>query len=181
MKIAPLLVSSLTALSLFNLTSVNAASPGPAFYEKAKVLEVVPQYREQRISTPVRHCEQVPVTVREHHRPQKSAGGMLVGGLLGAAIGHQIGGGNGQKAATALGTIIGAEVGHNAVNSGSGHYNEYTSLQEQCEYTDRVTYESYLDGYEVTYRYRGKQYTTLMDEDPGDRIRLKVQLTPVGL
>jgi hypothetical protein len=42
--------------------------------------------------------------------------------------------------------------------------------------TDRVL------GYEVTYRYGGREYTTRMDHDPGDRLRVRVNydysLTP---
>ena len=34
--------------------------------------------------------------------------------------------------------------------------------------TDRVL------GYEVTYRYGGREYTTRMDHDPGDRLRVRV-------
>ena len=34
--------------------------------------------------------------------------------------------------------------------------------------TDRVL------GYEVTYRYGGREYTTRMDHDPGERMRVRV-------
>jgi uncharacterized protein YcfJ len=33
-------------------------------------------------------------------------------------------------------------------------------------------------GYEVTYEYRGHQYSEIMNRDPGDRIRLHVSIQP---
>jgi outer membrane lipoprotein SlyB len=38
--------------------------------------------------------------------------GAVIGGVLGAAVGNQIGGGNGRKVATVLGAVGGAKVGH---------------------------------------------------------------------
>lgn len=182
-RFKPLLAGTSAALML--LAQSAQAAPrypsGPQFYETARVVEVVPQYREIRVSNPVRDCKQVPVTTVHRQEAKKSPGGMLVGGLLGAAIGHQIGGGDGRKLATAVGTIVGANIGHEAANSDRHDtYTEHTTLQESCEYYDEVSYDRQFDGYKVSYRYRGNTYTTVMDEDPGDSIRLRVQLTPVG-
>ena len=38
--------------------------------------------------------------------------------------------------------------------------------------------EGYIDGYEVTYVYGGREYVTHMPYDPGDRIRVRVAVTP---
>lgn len=43
-------------------------------------------------------------------------GGALLGGIIGAVVGNQVGGGNGRVAATAVGAIIGAQVGGNMNN-----------------------------------------------------------------
>ena len=37
-----------------------------------------------------------------------------------------------------------------------------------------------VHGYEVTYRYRGEVYRTTTDYHPGDRIRIRVDVTPLG-
>lgn len=42
-----------------------------------------------------------------------SGAGAVVGGLLGAAVGNQVGGGDGRKAATVVGAVGGAVVGNN--------------------------------------------------------------------
>jgi uncharacterized protein YcfJ len=39
-------------------------------------------------------------------------------------------------------------------------------------------YESRTDGYDVTYEYRGHNYTTVMSRDPGNRVRLRVSVEP---
>ena len=147
----------------------------------AKVLEVRPVYREVRISVPVEECWQEPVT-RHHHVEYggNRTAATLAGGLLGGIIGHQFGKGRGQKVSTALGTIIGAHVGHDALGrSGHGKTTTYTSYERQCSQHQQVSYEQQLDGYQVTYRHGGKDYTTQMPYDPGDRIKLKVTVSPV--
>jgi len=44
---------------------------------------------------------------------QADNGGALLGGILGAVVGNQVGGGNGRVAATAVGAVIGSQVGDN--------------------------------------------------------------------
>jgi uncharacterized protein YcfJ len=47
----------------------------------------------------------------------------------------------------------------------------------QCRNVD--AYESRTNGYDVTYEYRGQSYTTLMNRDPGNRVRLRVSVQPI--
>ncbi|MEM7564200.1 MAG: glycine zipper 2TM domain-containing protein [Pseudomonadota bacterium] len=150
-------------------------------YEYAKVVDVQPIYREVRVSSPIRECWDEPVyhTQHQHH---KSAGGMLAGGLIGGIIGHQIGKGNGNKVATAVGTLIGAQIGHEAVNGDHKSHRQSRELagyEEVCKTRHRVSYEEVVDGYDVTYKYRGKRYHIEMPYDPGKRIKMRIQFTPV--
>lgn len=39
---------------------------------------------------------------------------------------------------------------------------------------DRYTYTERIDGYRVTYVFRGREYTTRMAYDPGSRVRIRV-------
>ena len=155
-------------------------SPGQNLYEHARVVDVRPIFREVRVSSPVRECWDEPVYHTEH-QPRKSAGGMLAGGLIGGIIGHQIGKGRGNKVATAVGAILGAKIGHDAVN---GHIDHTSSRQmvgydEVCTTRHQVSYEEVVDSYDVTYQYRGKQYHIDMPYDPGKRIKMRIQFTPV--
>ena len=154
-------------------------SPRQDLFEYAKVVDVRPIYREVQVSTPVRECWEEPVYHTENHYP-KSAGGMLAGGLLGGIVGHQFGKGRGNKVATAVGTIIGAQIGHDAVN---GHAQQHRSTvvgyEERCKTRHQVSYEEVVDAYDVTYKYRGRKYHVEMPYDPGKRIKMRIQITPV--
>ena len=155
-------------------------SPRQDLYEYARVVDVRPIFREVRVSNPIRECWDEPVYHTEH-RPRKSAGGMLAGGLIGGIIGHQIGKGRANKVATAVGTILGAKIGHDAVN---GHIDHTPSRQvvgydEVCKTRHQVSYEEVVDSYEVTYKYRGNRYHLEMPYDPGKRIKMRIQFTPV--
>ncbi len=146
-------------------------------YEYAAVLESRPVYREVRVSEPLRECWEQPVyhTQRQH----KSVGGMLAGGLLGGIIGHQVGGGRGNKVATAVGTLIGAKIGHDAINGDVQNRRTIAGYDEHSKTRDRVSYEQLLDGYDVTYEYRGRQYQLMMPYDPGKHIKMRIEFAPV--
>ena len=146
-------------------------------YGYGKVLDVTPIYREVRVSTPRKECWDEPVRVSRPHRNDRAAG-TLVGALIGGALGHQIGKGRGNKAATALGTVIGAQMGHDA-NRRPDSYDRYTRYKEVCEVTDQVNYQEVVEGYRVTYRYKGQRFHTRMPYDPGDKIKLKISVEPV--
>lgn len=146
-------------------------------YDFAEVLDARPIYREVRVKTPVRECWEEPVY--HTRKPHKSASGMLVGGLLGGVIGHQFGGGRGNKIATAAGTLIGAHIGHDAVNGDIEAERTFAGYEEHCKTHQRVSYEEVLDGYDVSYEYRGRHYRVQMPYDPGERIKMRIQFAPV--
>src|ERR1043165_7489895 len=86
-----------------------------AAYDYAKVVDVQPLTSRVRISTPQRECWDE--TRHDQggydagpHGPQV-AGHTLLGAVIGAAIGNQIGHGQGRKAATAGGAVIGDAIG----------------------------------------------------------------------
>jgi uncharacterized protein YcfJ len=55
-----------------------------------------------------------------------------------------------------------------------GQYRTVSGPEQHCRaQTDLRTTDNVL-GYEVTYRYGGREYTTRMDHDPGDRMRIRV-------
>ncbi len=155
-------------------------SPRQDLYEYARVVDVRPILRQVRISNPVRECWDEPV-YRTELQPHKSAGGMLAGGLIGGIIGKQIGKGGGNKVATAFGTLIGAKIGHDAVNGRIDHAQsrQVAGYDEVCKIRHQVSYEEVVDSYEVTYKYRGNRYHVEMPYDPGKRIKMRIQFTPV--
>ncbi len=153
-------------------------APRHELYDYARVIDVRPIYREIRVSQPVRECWDEPVY--HTHGGHKSASGMLAGGLIGGIIGHQIGKGRGNKVATAVGTLIGAQIGHEAVNGHvKPHRETVVGYEERCKTRHQVSYEEVVDGYDVTYKYRGRSYQVQMPYDPGKRIKMRIQVTPV--
>jgi uncharacterized protein YcfJ len=108
----------------------------------------------------------------------KRVGGTIFGAIIGGVLGNRFGKGDGRKAATAAGALAGGVVGNNlASNSGgSGGPPRYTT-QRRCRQVDGAG-PHHVVGYDVEYRYRGELYTARMVSDPGDRIRVRVSVTP---
>jgi len=148
-------------------------------YDMARVVAVDPIVRRVRVDSPRRECWEEVRTAYPERSHAESAGPMILGGIIGGVIGHQVGSGRGRDIATAAGTLIGASIGHDTAarrSSRSGAPEEYTV--ERCE-TRRVSaYEERVEGYHVTYEYLGREYSTELPYDPGDRIRVRVAVAP---
>ncbi|MDC8759028.1 glycine zipper 2TM domain-containing protein [Janthinobacterium fluminis] len=160
----------LSALCVGALPVAQAAD----FEEFGRVVRVTPQV--EQVNRPRQECRTEYVQVQQPQQ-QRSAGGAIIGGIAGALLGNQVGGGSGRSAATAAGAIAGAITGdrldNNGGNSGGGVQEQAV---KQCRTVDH--WESRNNGYEVTYDYRGRNYTSLMSYDPGQRVRLRVSVEP---
>lgn len=109
-----------------------------------------------------------PVTVVQERPQGENVGGAIVGGLVGALVGSRFGGGHGRDAATVAGAIGGAVVGESMASGPT------TSTQQQCS----VVYEpGPPSGYQVTYDYKGKLYTTTTRMPPGEYLRVRSRVT----
>ena len=156
-------------------------APRHAMFDYARVVRVEPLYRQVRSTRPVRECEKVPI-YHARSRSRGSASGMLAGGLIGDIIGHQVGSGRERRVATAVGTLIGAQSGRDAIDDhehDSHGRGEVVGYEEHCEIRREASYEEVQDGYDVTYKYRGRYYNLHMPYDPGKRIKMRIQITPV--
>jgi len=153
-----------------------------AQYDYAKVLSVEPIINYVNVSTPVRECWEETQYYSVDRRARSTGGATLVGAVIGGVIGHQFGSGSGNDAATVAGTLIGAAVGNDAARQRYGDYGveRYARPVERCETRYREHREERIDGYRVVYRYHGQKYMTEMPYDPGDRIRVRVDVRPAG-
>lgn len=152
-----------------------------AVYDYAKVINVQPIVRYVTVTTPVKECwdEQREYAVNE--RRAGAGGATLFGAILGGVIGHQFGSGRGNDAATAAGAMIGAAIGSDSARQSArrGYEREtYTRPVRRCQTNYTSTEEERIDGYNVTYRYNGQKYRTRMPYDPGDRMRIRVDVRP---
>lgn len=161
----------LSALGLCALPLAQAQSQPGGFEDFGRVIRVQP--RVEQIRTPRQECRtdyvQVPV------QQQRSQAGTVIGGIAGALLGSQVGSGNGKVAAAAAGAIAGGMVGDHVDNDGRQYGN---GVQEQavqkCRTVDAV--ETRTNGYDVTYDYRGHTYNTVLNRDPGQRVRVRVNV-----
>jgi uncharacterized protein YcfJ len=160
-------------------TSIVAeAGPRERFGDSAKVVSAEPIYRSVEITTPERHCWNE--EVQHYHAKQHGVTGTVVGGIIGGVVGHKISRnrGRGRDMATVAGALLGSAIAHDMSHKERGGYYT-TSTERRCEVTDRVSYEEELVGYDVTYRYKGRLFTTRTDEHPGKRIPVTVDVRPV--
>jgi uncharacterized protein YcfJ len=101
--------------------------------------------------------------------------------VIGAAIGNQIGHGDGRRAATAAGAIIGAGIGRDQAQRRVAQYGspaprEYTVQRCETRYHDE--WQERVDSYRVTYVYHGHRQVTELPYRPGERIRVRVDVSP---
>lgn len=149
-------------------------------YDYARVVDVQPLMTRVRVSTPERECwDEARVDDRGSAGPRTTAGGAILGAVIGGVLGHQIGSGRGRDAATAAGAVIGAGIGARQAerNADRPPPREYTVERCDTRYSDH--WEERIDGYRVTYVYNGRRQVTEMPYKPGDRIRVRVDVSPV--
>lgn len=202
-RFIPLVAASLVSSALMS-TAASAGSHGRDRYsdryrgdtDYAQVLSAQPIYSEVRVRSPREECWQERVVYRDEVRSdyrddyRGSAAdrtiGTVIGGVIGGAIGHQFSEGSGKQIATAIGAVVGADVGRNAVNN--NRYNdrrsryetrEHIAYEPRCRTVQESRYESRIEGYDVTYRYNGQVYQTRMPYDPGARLAVNVQVSPL--
>lgn len=170
-------------MSALGATTLPAAAQAVEMEEYGRVTRVQP--RVEQVRQPREECrtEYVQAPQYQPAPQQRSPGGAIVGGIVGGLLGNQVGGGSGRAAATAIGAVAGAVVGDRVDNQGRPVANQpYSSQypQEQAVRQCRMVeaYESRTVGYDVTYTYNGRSYTSMMDRDPGQRVRLRVTVEP---
>jgi uncharacterized protein YcfJ len=119
-----------------------------------------------------------------------SGAATLLGGVIGGLVGSQFGGGNGKKVLGIAGAIVGASVANQAArhrhdNYGSrGYYNSPNRnahyRPQRCATVMESREIEEVTGYRVRYLYQGQEFVKRVDTDPGDRVRVQVQVTPVA-
>lgn len=142
----------------------------------ARVVNANPIYQQIATEVPQQSCHYESVAYREPGR-SSSYTGPIVGGLIGAAVGNELGHSKRNKQVGAVaGGLLGATLGHNV----SRHHAGTTRYRDEqvCHTSYRTEYAQQLVGYNVTYKYHGQLYHTRTDRHPGDRIPVNVQVHP---
>jgi uncharacterized protein YcfJ len=143
------------------------------YIDYAKVVHVQPVYRVVQVNKPRRECWREKVV--HHHKTGDAGTRTILGGIIGGAIGNRFGKGHGRHAATIAGALLGGSIARD-MSKTSYAGKSYVESRRVCSFRDHYVEEEQLDGYRVTYRYKGQTYTTHMDHQPGKRVRVKVKV-----
>lgn len=138
------------------------------YYAWANVLRVDPVYGLAQVRQPTQNCYPQRVVTEDHSNTAET----LLGAVIGGALGHTMGQGNGRRAATIGGAIIGGVMGD---RMGS---RPQSSSQTRCRETRNESPRRRIIGYDIEYRYHGDIYMSRLNYDPGDRLRIRINITP---
>ena len=143
------------------------------FTTRAKVLASTPVY--DTINEPRRECwtETVGQETRSY-RDGSNTGGAILGAIAGGLIGSTVGKGDGKVAAAAVGAATGAVVGDRWKDGGT-RYESRPQQVERCRAQDN--FRQVVSGYDVRYRFQGREYSTHLPYDPGRWLTLNVSFS----
>jgi len=164
---------------LIMLAAISSSSVWAADYvDTAKVVSSTPVY--ERVSEPKQECwnETVSSTDTETKPApaEHSIGGALLGGLIGGVVGSQVGQGHGNTVATGAGAIAGAIIGDRVANKDAQQTTQapQTGVEQHCHQVEN--FHDVIRGYDVTYRYNGRDVTTRMPYQPGETVQVGVSV-----
>jgi len=134
----------------------------------AQVTRVDPVYETVRTRVPQEVCDG-----REVRDGGNPTGGTVIGALVGAALGNQVGKGDGRDAATVAGAVVGGAIGRNADR------NDGSASRSGCRVVESEREQRRVASYDVEYVHQGQTYMSRLPYDPGDRLRVRVSVQPV--
>jgi len=181
MKFIPRHISTLARLAIAGSAATLLASPvlAETRFEYADVIESTPVYRTVEVTVPREECWNEEVVSQRRARPESRTPallGTIIGGALGNAVGH---GKSNKRVGTVVGAVLGLSIGRDIVAANShGRVTEYETVR-QCETIYDYHEEERLIGYQVRYRYNNEDYSVRMDNDPGQQVRVRVDVQPV--
>ena len=153
------------------------------FYVEGRVIEATPVYETQWYyrSRPAgghdgyrERCRIREIEVRNTSRSGGPAGA-IIGGALGAHVGSQAGG---SPESAIAGAIAGGVIG-GIVGSEIDRENSSVQYRTERECDTRYRQQSReLIGYDVRYRYNGREFTIFTNEHPGRYLQLRVEVQP---
>jgi uncharacterized protein YcfJ len=169
----PLIAGLAAALALSS--GAVMADYGHEFRDRAKVVSSIPVY--EQVNEPRRECRTEYQTYEERsYQNGNNTGGAILGAVAGGLIGSTVGKGNGKVAAAAVGAATGAVIGDRWYDDRDGGYTTtHTRPVEVCRTVDN--YHQQVVGYDVTYRYNGRNFTARLPYDPGEWLSLNVNFS----
>lgn len=167
---------------VFAVATLAAANPALANPDAesggwARVIEAEPVTRIVRKPVQEEVCWQEEVY---HEVPKyRSRTPVVLGAILGGVIGHQFGGGSGRDAMTLAGAALGGTIAKDSQRRNNPR-EFYASLEDRCGINTNWRETEQVIGWDVVYEYDGETYVTRMQDEPGEHIRVRVEVRPVG-
>jgi uncharacterized protein YcfJ len=143
----------------------------------AKVVDAQPVYQSVRYPVEEERCWDEQVWHREP--AARSATPVILGSIIGGVIGNQFGGGSGNVAITAAGAVLGGSIAADASHKRNPD-GYYAVTETRCGMETAWRSEERIVAWDVRYRYHGEVYQTRMKNQPGDRIKVRVDVEPLG-
>ena len=169
-----------SALALLGIASSLANAHGYRDeFDYARVTRVEPIYETTTYRVPRDECWNEEVPVRSSSAPRSYTGpvlGAIIGGAVGNALGHHD---VNKKVGAIAGAALGASVGRDVSNRNRDDYDTVSYRDQRvCKAVSDTEAREEVVAYRVFYRYNGRDFVTRMPEDPGSRIRVRVNVEP---
>ncbi len=130
------------------------------------IIEVVKEYQPTKI------CFEQAKPIESN---KDTTGAQVVGGIVGAVIGSKVGKKGGTKVLGATaGAIIGSSIGKEAAAT-----SDTPAPGVKCKMENKLREFERHAGFRVVYLYQGEQFVTELPYDPGNELKLKVEVAPV--
>lgn len=157
-------------LPLLALAMVSGAGWAADFTESAQVISATPII--ERVTSTRQECD--PSSASAPPQQERSLAGPIIGGIAGAILGNQVGQGGGRTAATAAGAIAGGIVGDKVGNAPAAR--DDRRAQPHCRSIESM--QDVVKGYNVVYRFHGRDVSTTLPYNPGSRVEVAVGIVP---
>jgi uncharacterized protein YcfJ len=159
----------LPAIMLLMAFNVNAYGSQriQSTYVDADVISVRPVFSQGR-------CYSTNTYQPQYEQAPRSRTAPILGGIVGAAIGNQVGDGRGRDAATVAGAVLGYNITRDTQER--NRYNERQYGQHRGRSYERCE-EQRVEAYDVVFYFNGREYQTRALYNPGPTIRLRVDFS----
>lgn len=167
-------------LAIITLTVLPALSVwADGQIQEVPVISSYPVYKTVIREEPRQECHIEQVAHRDAGR--KSATPAIVGTIVGGALGNAVGSKKSNKRVGAVvGGVLGYSIGRDiARRNAEAHADVRYEDREVCSTVYEQVKEERLTGYDVQYAYGGQTYKSRMRNDPGETIRVQVQVQPL--
>ena len=178
------------ALAIASILATGGAFATESFTDNARVLSVTPI--NEHIPVTREECWNENQRVYEDRTVTRSdtgaaiGPGTVLGAVIGGVVGHQFGSSSGGRdRGTAAGAIVGGLVGNQVDKQNAAPPPPVAEVErvpvdrtvQRCRTVQEVR-DARL-GYDVRYRYGGREFITRLDRDPGPNLRVAVNVAPI--